>query len=76
LFFKCTVFLIKEELAGRSLYHCVHPNDVGEFSKVWAKKDAGIAGDSLTTVDNNEQQTIQSRGRTFLCRMRTNDGLF
>jgi hypothetical protein len=32
---------MKEELAGRSLYHCVHPNDVGEFSKAWAKKDAG-----------------------------------
>ncbi|CAF0950930.1 unnamed protein product [Adineta steineri] len=56
----------QEELAGRSLYHCVHPSDVGEFSKAWAKKDAG---DSLTTLANNEQ----SRGRTFLCRMRTND---
>jgi hypothetical protein len=32
---------MKEELAGRSLYHCVHPSDVGEFSKAWAKKDAG-----------------------------------
>jgi PAS domain-containing protein len=31
----------QEELAGRSLYHCVHPSDVGEFSKAWAKKDAG-----------------------------------
>jgi hypothetical protein len=32
---------MKEELAGRSLYHCVHPSDVGEFSKAWSKKDAG-----------------------------------
>ncbi|CAF4483724.1 unnamed protein product, partial [Rotaria socialis] len=60
----------QEELAGRSLYHFVHPNDVGEFSKAWAKKDAG---DSAAALVNNEQSSIQSRGRTFLCRMRTND---
>jgi hypothetical protein len=69
------------------LYHCVHPSDVGEFSKAWAKKDAGLfylkkifsfgfiysLGDSLSPVGNTEQQNNQSRGRTFLCRMRTND---
>ncbi|CAF4746359.1 unnamed protein product, partial [Rotaria socialis] len=67
----CSIhFCFKEELAGRSLYHFVHPNDVGEFSKAWAKKDAG---DSAAALVNNEQSSIQSRGRTFLCRMRTND---
>ncbi|CAF2372005.1 unnamed protein product [Rotaria sp. Silwood2] len=60
----------QEELAGRNLYHCVHPSDVSEFSKAWAKKDAG---DSLIPTNNIEQQNSQSRGRTFLCRMRTND---
>ncbi|CAF1481951.1 unnamed protein product, partial [Rotaria sordida] len=60
----------QEELAGRNLYHCVHPSDVSEFSKAWAKKDAG---DSLAPTVNTEQQNGQSRGRTFLCRMRTND---
>jgi hypothetical protein len=54
------------------LYHCVHPSDVGEFSKAWAKKDAG---DSLTPTANTDQPNIQTRGRTFLCRMRTNDEL-
>ncbi len=52
------------------MYHCVHPSDVSEFSKAWAKKDAG---DPLTPTANIEQQNGQSRGRTFFCRMRTND---
>ncbi|CAF1063625.1 unnamed protein product [Adineta steineri] len=61
----------QDELAGRNLYYCVHPSDVGEFSKAWAKKDAG---DSLAPTANTDQsQNGQSRGRTFLCRMRTND---
>ncbi|CAF4150768.1 unnamed protein product, partial [Rotaria sp. Silwood1] len=29
--------------------------------------------DSLAPTSNIEQQNAQSRGRTFLCRMRTND---
>lgn len=33
-------------------------------------------GETLATQVNNEQQTVQSRGRTFHCRMRTNDGEF
>ena len=33
-------------------------------------------GDSLGTHVNNGERTIQSRGHTFPCRVRTNDGLF
>lgn len=33
------------------------------------------SGDSLATlVNNDQQQPLQSRGRTFHCRMRSNDG--
>ncbi|CAF4323026.1 unnamed protein product, partial [Rotaria magnacalcarata] len=60
----------QEELAGQNLHYCVHPSDVSEFSKAWAKKDAG---DSLASTTNFDQPNSQSRGRTFLCRMRTND---
>ncbi|CAF0731098.1 unnamed protein product [Didymodactylos carnosus] len=59
----------QEELVGRSFYHCVHPGDVGEFDKAWriSEKCAGDEGNE----NNNENQ---SRGRTFLCRIRANDG--